>query len=400
MASRRIIVAGAGIAGLTAGVAFAARGYEVVVVERAARLEEAGAGLQLSPNATRILDRLGVLLLLLPASIKPEAVVLRDARSLADLARIPLGDAAEQRWNAPYLALHRADLQHALLSRIGQESRIKLLTGSEISEVAVRADGVVASVATDGVVTETAALLVVGADGVRSSMRRHAGGAKSRFSGQIAWRSTIQAESEAGRIVERLGATDSVAAYLSPGFHLIVYPVRGGAAFNLAAFTTGQPAPETLSGQSDATVLKTAMSRTAPALARLAEAGGPWTEWPIHTVDPRPRWTAPGGIALIGDAAHAMTPFAAQGAAMAIEDAETLAACVAASPSDIAGALTDWERQRRPRIARVARRGAINRLAWHAAGPVALARNLFLKMRPPESLAADLDWLYGWKPPG
>ena len=123
-----------------------------------------------------------------------------------------------------------------------------------------------------------------------------------------------------------------------------------------------------------------------------------WTVWPIHTVEFERKWTLGGAFALIGDAAHAMTPYAAQGAAMAIEDAVTLAAALAGAPPDAAPALAAWEAARRPRIERVIRRGALNRFAWHASGPVALARNLFLKTRSPERLAADLDWLYGWRP--
>ena len=188
----------------------------------------------------------------------------------------------------------------------------------------------------------------------------------------------------AGQFFKDIGAAGVVTAFLHPGFHLIVYPVRSGAAYNLVAFTPGAPMAQTWSGKADASGLKAAMSRTDPALARLAEDGAPWTVWPVHTVDPMARWTVAGGIALIGDAAHAMTPFAAQGAAMAIEDAETLASHVAANPFDIALALAAWEKERRPRIARVLRRGRVNHLAWHAAGPVALARNLFLKARSPE----------------
>jgi salicylate hydroxylase len=116
----------------------------------------------------------------------------------------------------------------------------------------------------------------------------------------------------------------------------------------------------------------------------------------VHTVNSRPPWTSGSGFALIGDAAHAMTPFAAQGAAMAIEDAETLAAHVAAAPDNLAPALAAWEALRRPRVDSVARRGAFNKLAWHAAGPVALVRNAILKRRSPGRLAADMDWLYGW----
>jgi salicylate hydroxylase len=140
------------------------------------------------------------------------------------------------------------------------------------------------------------------------------------------------------------------------------------------------------------------MRRTAPALRELADDVGEWLVWPIHTAPPGP-WTAPGGIALIGDAAHAMGPYAAQGAAMAIEDAETLAGHVQAQPESLAAALSAWERERRQRIGRVARRGRLNRFAWHAAGPVAAVRNAVLRMRKPEKLATRLDWLYGWTPP-
>ena len=184
-------------------------------------------------------------------------------------------------------------------------------------------------------------------------------------------------------------------AFLAPGFHLVAYPVRAGAALNLVAFTRGTSMSETWSGTMDTKVLKNAMRRTAPALSQLADDAGEWMVWPIHTRTDGP-WTAPGGIALIGDAAHAMMPYAAQGAAMAIEDAETLAGHVLARPDSVAAALATWERERRRRIERVARRGRLNKMAWHAAGPVAATRNLFLRMRTPEKLATGLDWLYGF----
>ena len=338
--SGQIVVAGAGVAGLTAGLAFAARGYSVRIFERAPRIEEVGAGLQLSPNATRIFDRLGVLPLLLPVANKPEAVVLRDAKSLAELARVPLGDAAEQRWKAPYLTAHRADLQSALLARVQGEAGIDLVMSADVRNVAIHAGSVTISNEKDGATEQVAGVLAIGADGVWSSMRPLAGlQSKSIFAGQTAWRSTIKAGSSAGQLFSDIGATGFVTAFMHPGFHLIVYPVRNGAAYNLVAFTPGSPMAQTWSGKADVSVLKAAMSRTDPALARLAEHCAPWTVWPIHTVDPTARWTAAGGIALIGDAAHAMTPFAAQGAAMAIEDAETLASHVAANPFDIAAAL-------------------------------------------------------------
>ncbi|MEP9397359.1 FAD-dependent monooxygenase [Mesorhizobium sp. KR2-14] len=396
--SRQIIVAGAGIAGLAAALAFARRGFSVEIFERSESLVEVGAGLQLSPNATRILDRLGVLELLLPKAVHPQSVILRDARTLTELARVPLGASAEQRWRAPYLVVHRADLQAALLEAVSRLPAIRLTKGAELREFSGDGSGVAASFqAPGGTTADTIGLLLVGADGVWSSVRGLVGGGGSQFHGELAWRTVIQSDSEAGRAFASFASDNAVNAFLHSGSHLIAYPVRGGAAFNLVAFTPGKALAEGWADKADIAMLKRAMRHTAPALARLAEDAGPWTAWPIHTVPAKSRWVA-SGVALIGDAAHAMTPFAAQGAAMAIEDADTLAAFVADRSGELNAALAAWEASRRPRVAAVARRGAFNHFAWQAWGPVALARNLVLRTRPPEKLAADLDWLYGWEP--
>ncbi len=398
---RPILIAGAGVAGLTAALAFARRGFQVRIFERAPELEPVGAGLQLSPNAARILRRLGVLDALGPVAVRPGAVVLKDATSLRELARVPLGEAAERRWGAPYLVAHRADLQKALLTCVGAEPAIELMLGASLQRAAASSDGVNLSIEAGGSPLRAQGVLLIGADGVWSTARGFVDGrhGKSRFAGELAWRTTVPAQSPAGGIVSRLGGAGHVLAFLHPGFHLIAYPVSGGAAFNLVAFTKGERIAESWSGKADPEILSRAMRGTAPELARLAGEAAPWLAWPLHTVAPRRPWTLRGGIALIGDAAHAMTPFAAQGAAMAIEDAETLAHAVAAARHGPVDALAGWERDRKPRVAKVARRGALNHLAWHAAGPVALARDLVLKLRSPDSLAADLDWLYGWRAP-
>lgn len=398
--ARQVIIAGAGISGLTAALAFAERGYSVRIFEQAARIEAAGAGIQLSPNATHILDRLGVLKHLLPTAVRPEAVVLRDAASLRTLATIPLGESGQSRWRAPYLVAHRGDLQGAFLDRIAREPAIRLVTGARLDGVQHHSHGITASVTVEGRSEEVSGFLLIGADGVWSTVRGLGPApVKSTFTGELAWRATLAADSPAGTAFARIAAPDCVNAFLHSGFHLVAYPMRGGAAFNLVAFTKGDRIAEGWSGHAAPSILHDALRRTAPALKRLVDDTGPWTAWPVHTVGPNNSWTSSGAVALIGDAAHAMTPFAAQGAAMAIEDAATLAAHIAGRPANLAEALASWEKTRKARIVRVARRGAVNHLAWHAAGPVALARNLLLKMRPPEKLAADLDWLYDWRAP-
>ena len=144
-----------------------------------------------------------------------------------------------------------------------------------------------------------------------------------------------------------------------------------------------------------------ALAGAAPALRALVEEAQPWSRWPVHTIDPRAPWVIGGRLALIGDAAHAMTPYAAQGAAMAIEDAVTLAnSVVVGAEGDQQAALQSWEAGRRLRMRAVARRGALNHLAWRAGGPVALLRDQVLRRRGPARLAADLDPIYGWRPEG
>ena len=398
--SRPVVIAGGGIAGLTAALAFAQRGFAVEVYEQAARLETVGAGIQLSPNATHVLAELGVLDRLLPRAVKPEAVVLKDASSLRERARIPLGALAEQRWRAPYLTAHRADVQAALLAQVAASAGIRLVTGATLKDVGITGNSILSAFEHDGTEIQPDGSLLVGADGVWSKVRQLPGLAgKSRFTGELAWRVTVAADSPAGRTFASAGAAGCVTAFLHSGFHLIAYPVSAGEAINLVAFTAGERIAEDWSGHADPAILTGALKGAAPALAKLIAEAGTWLAWPLHAVDQKSAWTLPQGVALIGDAAHAMTPFAAQGAGMAIEDAATLAACIAMGSADIAHALTNWEHQRKPRIAKVARRGALNHLAWHASGPLALGRNLVLALRPPQRLAGDLDWLYGWRAP-
>ena len=380
----RVLIAGAGIAGLTLGLALARHGIASRIAERAERIDSIGAGIQLSPNATSILAEVGVLDRLWAAAVRPEAILLRDARHLRQRALIPLGEVAEQRWGSPYLTVHRADLQAALIGAVGREALIELDLGTAVISATAEPDG--ASVAFDKAPSEDFAL-AIGADGVTSALRRAIGGPAARSTGKIAYRATIAyPEPKATAILP----AEQVSVFLHPGVHLVAYPVESGRSVNLVAVARGDAA--------DGTVDPTRHFTTAhPKLRSLVSAVPGWSVWPIRTVDPSACWTSGGRICLIGDAAHAMTPYSAQGAAMAIEDAAILADCIAQVPADLPAALTRFAGLRHERIVRVARRGRLNELAWHAWGPVAIARNLVLAQRGGDRLAADLDWLYEWR---
>src|SRR5262245_30049297 len=248
--SRQIIVAGGGIAGLTAALAFARRGFAVQLYERAARLEEAGAGLQLSPNAIHVLRELGVTQALASVAVRPDAVILVDAGSLKVLVEVRLGEFAERRWGAPYLVAHRADLQSVLLARARQEPDIAIATAAAVSDFAVHARGVTASIDRGGRIVEAAGRLLVGADGVWSTLRALAGeSGNSRFSGSIAWRATVRAGGDAAALLVRIVGRDAVGVLVHPACHLIVYPLRGGELFNLVAVTSGASPGDAWTGQ-------------------------------------------------------------------------------------------------------------------------------------------------------
>lgn len=387
-----VLIAGAGVAGLSAAIAFARAGRDARLIERSPEFETLGAGIQLAPNATRLLNRFGALERLRARAVRPEAIVLRSARNLRELARIPLGDFAEARWGAPYVVAHRADLHAALRETAREHPGIDIRTGIGIEGFA--ADGETVRARLSGG-EEMAVGLLVGADGVWSTLRSRLDGApEAHFSGRIAWRATLGPGSPWDGYT-RLPEGAVVCAFLDPRFHLVAYPVRRDGMVNLIAVTRGRDLPKSWSNRADPAELA-ALMRGAHAALREACLEAEWTRWPINVVAGDGRWSDPRGMALIGDAAHAMDPSAAQGAAMAIEDAVALSDHVAQT-CELTAALADWDEARRARIARVRRRGALNAFTWNAWGPFAIGRDIVFRLAGPRRLAAQLDWLYGYE---
>ena len=396
--SRTIFIAGAGIGGLTASLSLAAKGFRVVVLEKAERLEEAGAGLQLSPNASRILVGLGVRERLGSRSVMPESICIMSARAGREIARLPLGEAAASKAGAPYWVVHRADLQAALQALVNDHPDIDLRLGCQFEDVAPHAKGLTVVQRSGGSRHQELALALIGADGIWSSVRHHLfPDVQPQFSGLIAWRGTLDATQ-----LPREYTSRRVQLWMGPNAHLVAYPISGARQINVVAVVPGTWNRPGWSAPGAANEIKKAFASSRwPGPARMMiGAVDDWRKWALFTVPDGGEWTA-GAIALLGDAAHAMLPFAAQGAGMAIEDAAVLAKClgegVGESAAGIPAALKRYERLRRSRVARVQRTARRNGMVYHLNGVAALARDLFIRSMGPQRMLARQDWIYDWR---
>ncbi|KRR21014.1 monooxygenase [Bradyrhizobium lablabi] len=397
-AARTIIVAGAGIGGLTAALSLAAKGFRVIILEKAERLEEAGAGLQLSPNASRILVDLGLRPRLAARAVTPEAINIMSARAGGEIARLPLGEAASLRAGAPYWVMHRADLQAALLAAVSDHPDIDLRLGCQFEDVTSHAKGLTVVQRRGNARQQELATTLVGADGIWSAVRNHLfPEVQPQFSGLIAWRGTLDATT-----LPREYTSARVQLWMGPDAHLVAYPISGARQINVVAIVPGTWNRPGWSAPGEANELKSAFaSQRWPATARmLIGAVDGWRRWALFTLPDIGEWTD-GAIALLGDAAHAMLPFAAQGAGMAIEDAAVLAKCLSEGSGDnIAGipaALKRYGRQRRGRVLRVQRAARQQGRIYHLTGPLALARDLAIKAMGPERMLARQNWIYDWR---
>lgn len=381
----RVAIVGAGMAGLAAALSFSRLGIACDVFEEAADLIEVGAGLQMSPNASAILYELGVLGELEKRWTEPDAIRLVSGTSLKPLAEVPAGVFARKRWGAPYGVLHRSTLQQALLSAVRSNPLCTIRLSTPIRGPAQRALRDLTGIDYP---------LVVGADGVWSNIRASVEDApQPDFSRNIAWRFTVPLAQAPHWL-----ARNTVTALLGPSTHLVAYPLSEMGVFNIVAIASGISPGETWdarASESQRDMLVKQFYRWNPEVTALLRNAERPTFWPLYEVTSG-NWHNGRDIVLIGDAAHAMMPFSAQGAAMAIEDAFVLANEISKAAS-LPEALRNFSALRSARAAKVKSRGAFNRFAYHARGPFRLGRDVILSMRPPQSLAADLDWLYGYR---
>jgi salicylate hydroxylase len=394
--ARHVIVAGAGIAGLTAALALARAGMRVTVFEQAAKLEETGAGLQLSPNASRILIALGLRERLASVAVAPQAIRVMAGGSAREIVCIPLGDEMVRRFGAPYWSIHRGDLQFALAEAVRKERDVVLELGARLEEFAAHVNGVSVLGRRGSQVLDDRGIALIGADGIWSTvaarLRRQA---PPTFRHRTAWRALVPADAVPAEFRQPF-----VHLWLGIDAHLVHYPVKSGSLINIVGIVHDEWNEAGWSAPGDRNEIlrhfaRWAWSEKARALIAIPDR---WLKWALY--DRRePFRGAKVPVTLIGDAAHPMLPFLAQGASMAIEDAVVVTDMLDKYLDDPSDALRAYEGARWHRTARAQQYSRRQSRIYGLTGPEAFARNLAMRAMGGEKLRARYNWLYSWQPP-
>lgn len=366
----------------------------MTLIERRTGFSEVGAGLQLSPNASRVLIGLGLGPALRRAASEPTRVVVRALASGREIGGVPLGARHRETFGAPYYVIHRADLQTLLLDAVRGRPAIRLLVGRDVVGLAETPGSIDLTLESgDGLRTETfAADLVVGADGVRSRLRGHLDAKPLRSCAAAAWRAVLPRDAAPPEL-----QGDATGLWLGRGRHVVHYPILGGQHLNVVAVVPERLGSEGWGQLGEPAVLRAQFRDAAPPLAALLAVPDSWLVWSL--VDrPTARPMARGRLALIGDAAHPILPFLAQGAALAIEDAAVLVAMLGRAP--LADALDAYARARIRRTTRVRKAARANGRTYHAGALVGCVRNLVMRRLGPDGMTRRYGWLYGWTPEG
>ncbi|GLZ29317.1 putative monooxygenase [Lentzea sp. NBRC 105346] len=380
------VVAGGGISGLAVALGIARNGHTVRVLERNAEFAELGAGIQLAPNAFHALDQLGVGAEVRASAVHVDALRLFDGLSGATLVALPLGEEYRRRFGNPYAVVHRADLYAPLLRACREHPGIELRSGSEVVSYTQTASLVECMLRSGERLTADG---LIGADGIRSAIRRQlVGDGAPRVSGHTIFRSVVPMDSVPAHL-----RWNSVCLWAGPDWHFVHYPIAGGRELNMA-ITRNDGASVAVSGDPvDRDVVLNGFPGLARTACELLRLGRDWRTWVLCDRDPVQRW-ADGRVVLIGDAAHPMLQYAAQGACLALEDSVALAGFLG-SGSEIAPAFETFTAARRDRTARaqLAARWMGDEL-YHPAGARATARDAMLRELSTEDLFDTVSWLH------
>jgi salicylate hydroxylase len=381
-----ILIAGAGIGGLSTALALAQQGFEVKLFERTPEIREVGAGLQVGPNGIRAFHRLGVADQIKLITFKPDAIVLLDSPSGSEICRQELTQSFLDRFGHPYQVAFRADVHGVLLHAArGYPDRIEFHLGNGVRGVEQNQDSVIVKL-DDG--SSAAGAALIGADGLWSQVRDYVvADGRPRVSGHIAYRAVLPVAEVPADIL-----TDNVQIWVGPGHHLVCYKIRGGSLFNIVAIFHSSRYLEGWDQEADGAELRAGFAGACEQVQRLLDHVQTWRMWVLCDRDPVQQWSS-GRVTLLGDAAHPMLPYLAQGACMAVEDAVCLANCIADASNDIPSALRAYEHARSPRTSSVQLAAREMGEANHLDGEARERRNAALAARDPRDHESNA-WLF------
>jgi len=386
--ARPVLVAGGGIGGLAAALALVREGYRVKVIEQSAHIGEIGAGIQLSPNAFAACDALGVGAQLRAKAVYTEEMVMFDAIDARRVIGISLGEGFRERFGNPYGVIHRADIHGALYEGVlATADGIDFVTSTKIVRIDQTDDSVVLTDAAGG---RHEGQAVIGCDGVRSAVRQQYVGDGIRVSGHVVFRAVI----DASEFPKALRFT-APCIWVGPNCHLVHYPLKGGDKFNLAVTFHSEQPEEWGSMDGDPAEVQRYFRSTCDAVQQILKIPKSWKRYSTADRDPIERWSF-GRATLLGDAAHPMVQYLAQGACTACEDAVTLGRALRHEDGDWTRALALYEKSRVARTARVVLSAREMGRIYHAKGVERLVRNEMWKGRSQERFYDALEWLYGW----
>lgn len=393
-----VLIAGAGIGGLTAALALLKAGHTVTVIEKAEKLVEAGAGLQLAPNATAVLENLDLMDRVGRVALMPDFLSVLRGRDGAELMRMQMGPITEFRWRAPSLVVHRADLQRVLLEALRQSPHATLVTGTEVLGFAATANGIQVGARQRQTNVRYDGDLLIGADGLHSSVREQLGLGETDtpiYSGRTAWRAVIDA-GEAPEMALKFATN----LWLGRRAHIVHYPLRDGEAVNIVAIIEdgwqGSNDDSFWIQEGDPRQINHRFARWHKNARDLIGAVQSWRRWPLFDRNPVPRWSLD-RVVLLGDAAHPVLPYLAQGACLAIEDAGVIANAIYRNGGDVNAAIRNYEERRILRTSEIRiasrRQGSI----YHMGGLPAIARNFVMGRSSQKALQERMDWIYKYR---
>ncbi len=381
-----ILVSGGGIGGLSAALAMAQKGIPSVVLEQASEFGEVGAGLQVGPNAFRVFDQLGVTGGISELATFPESFTLHDAVSTEQIVQMPLGEGFRQRFGHPYGLMHRADLHRVLLDACRSSDLITLKTESKCASFIDNGNEVKVELAQGGNLTGSA---LVGADGLWSVVRQAiVGDGAPRLAGHICYRAIVPIE----QIPARMRSND-MNLWVGPKMHMVLWPMRKGAYSNVTVVFHSDRFEEGWDTYGDPEELRERMSTLHPEVCEFVMSIQDWRMYVLRDREPIRDWSK-GRVTLLGDAAHPMLQYLAQGACMAMEDAICLAAQLARHGASVADAFLAYQQQRYLRTARIQLTARLYGHVYHAAGASADLRNEFLRAKTPAQIFESMAWIY------